>query len=99
MKFKGGEMKYLLKRAIKDLIPQGIYNRKDKMGFPVPLHMWAQNGASGFIRDVLLSKKCKERGIFDHTQIAHLIESERAFGRSLWGVLCMEIWFQEFIDK
>ena len=32
MKFKGAEMKYLLKRATKDLLPEQIINRKDKMG-------------------------------------------------------------------
>ena len=99
MKFKGGEMKYILKRAIKDIIPAGIYNRKDKMGFPVPLHIWAQNGASDFIQDILLSQSCRERGIFNHQEIQPLIQSERAFGRSLWGVLSLEIWFQKFIDK
>ncbi len=34
MKFKGGEMKYLLKKTIKNIIPEKIMKRKDKMGFP-----------------------------------------------------------------
>ncbi len=38
MKFKGGEMKYLLKKTIGDIITEEIMKRKDKMGFPVPLH-------------------------------------------------------------
>ena len=37
MKFKGAEMKYILKRAVGDLLPAEILNRKEKMGFPVPL--------------------------------------------------------------
>ena len=43
MKFKGAEMKYILKKAVKDILPAGIYHRKEKMGFPVPLHIWAKN--------------------------------------------------------
>src|SRR5680860_631664 len=83
MKFKGGEPKYLLKKATKHLVPQAILERKDKMGFPVPLHIWAKNGVGDFIRDTLLSKQCIERGIFKSESIAHLIDNERAFGRSL----------------
>ncbi|MEO8398741.1 MAG: asparagine synthase (glutamine-hydrolyzing), partial [Ignavibacteriaceae bacterium] len=99
MKFKGAEMKYILKRAAKDIIPKSIFERKDKMGFPVPLHIWANNKASGFFEDVLLSSTCKSRGIFNTENIKGLIHNERAFGRKLWGVLCLELWFQQFIDN
>ncbi len=99
MKFKGGQMKYVLKKATKSILPKQIFERKDKMGFPVPLHIWAKNGASGFIRDVLLSKQCRERGIFDTDHLEKLIQSERAFGRALWGALSLELWFQQFIDQ
>ena len=99
MKFKGGEMKYLLKRTIKDIMPKKIMNRKDKMGFPVPLHLWARNNAKGFILDTLLSKNARERNIINSKNVENMISSERPFGRGLWGVLCLELWFQQFIDK
>ncbi|MFC0875436.1 asparagine synthase (glutamine-hydrolyzing) [Saccharicrinis sp. FJH2] len=99
MKYKGAGMKYLLKKATRDILPESILNRKDKMGFPVPLHLWAKNGASNFIRDILLSKKSRERGIFNHSNIEDLIASERSFGRSLWGLLSLELWFNNYIDN
>ena len=99
MKFKGAEMKYILKKAVKDLLPSRILNRKDKMGFPVPLHLWARNHAGEFFRDILLSPTCKERGIFNLKEIETLIEQENAFGRRLWGLLNIELWFREFIDN
>ena len=99
MKFKGGEMKYLLKRTIKDIIPKKIMNRKEKMGFPVPLHIWAKNKAKGFILDTLMSKNARERNIVNSKYVEELISSERPFGRGLWGILCLELWFQQFIDK
>jgi asparagine synthase (glutamine-hydrolysing) len=98
MKFKGGELKYLLKKTVKDILPSKILNRKDKMGFPVPLHIWAKNKTNNFIKDVLCSKQSRERGIFDTDNISQLIESERPFGRALWGLLSLELWFQQFID-
>ena len=99
MKFKGGEMKYLLKKTIKDMLPRKIMNRKEKMGFPVPLHLWAKNKAKDFILDTMLSQKAKERGMIDSKYIEELICCERPFGRGLWGILCLELWFQTFIDK
>ncbi|MCB0821419.1 MAG: asparagine synthase (glutamine-hydrolyzing) [Bacteroidales bacterium] len=99
MKFKGGEMKYILKRAIRDWLPPTILNRKDKMGFPVPLHLWAKNGAHDFICDTLMSSKSKQRGLYNHKKIEKLIESERPFGRELWGLLSLELWFSTFIDN
>lgn len=99
MKFKGGEMKYILKKAVKSILPEPILKRKDKMGFPVPLSQWAKNGASDFIKDILLSKKCQERGIFAPKRIKALIDTEQPYGRALWGALCLELWFRQFIDK
>jgi asparagine synthase (glutamine-hydrolysing) len=99
MKFKGGEMKYLLKRTIKDIMPEKIMNRKEKMGFPVPLHLWSKNKAKDFILDTLLSKNARERNIVNTSYIEDLISAERPFGRGLWGILCLELWFQQFIDK
>jgi asparagine synthase (glutamine-hydrolysing) len=99
MKFRGAELKYLLKRTIKDIIPDEIYSRKDKMGFPVPLHLWFKGKTGDYIIDLLNTQKCKERGFLDHQKINKLIKSERSFGRSLWGIISLEIWFNQFIDN
>ncbi len=99
MKFKGGEMKYLLKKTINSYMPEKIMNRKDKMGFPVPLHLWSQNKAKDFIMDVLLSKKAKERNIINTEYVEKLITSQQPFSRGLWGLLSLELWYNQFIDK
>ncbi|MFZ2052745.1 MAG: asparagine synthase (glutamine-hydrolyzing) [Candidatus Aminicenantales bacterium] len=99
VKFKGAEMKYILKRAVKDTLPASVLNRKDKMGFPVPLQVWAGNRAGEFFRDVLLSPACRQRGIFDIAEVERLIGREEAFGRRLWGLLNIELWFRTFIDR
>jgi asparagine synthase (glutamine-hydrolysing) len=98
MKFQGAEMKYILKRALGHRLPASILNRKEKMGFPVPLHLWARNKAKGFFKDILLSQSCRQRGIFNISEVERLIEDETAFGRRLWGLLNLELWFQIFID-
>lgn len=98
LKFKGAELKYILKRSVGDILPQSILNRKDKMGFPVPLDIWAKQDANSFFRDILLSRTCLDRGLFNPGRIENLIENEASFGRELWGVINMELWFRQFID-
>jgi asparagine synthase (glutamine-hydrolysing) len=98
MKFKGGEMKYILKRTIKDSIPNRILNRKEKMGFPVPLHLWARNKAKDFILDTFSTKNTRERSIINSKVIEDMISFQQPFGRGMWGMLCLELWFQQFID-
>ncbi len=99
MKFRGGEPKHVLKRAIGDLLPRAILERKDKMGFPVPLHLWARGQARAFFADVLLSRRCRERGVFDVAEVEKLMAYEPAFGRRLWGLLNLELWYRTFIDR
>jgi len=99
MKFKGGEMKYLLKRTVGDMMPKKILNRKEKMGFPVPLHLWAKNHAKDFILDTMSSQNARSRNIINSKYVENMISAERPFGRGLWGILCLELWFQQFIDK
>lgn len=99
LKFKGAEMKYALKRAIGDILPPKILNRKDKKGFPVPLHLWARGQSREFLRETLLSQDCRSRGIFDGDSVEKLLDAEQAFGRRLWGMLNLELWYQQFIDE
>lgn len=99
MKFRGAEMKYLLKKTIRDMIPAEILNRKNKMGFPVPLHIWLKGKTGEFAKDILLSKSSKERGIFIPAELEKMINRESQFGRSMWGLLSLELWFRQFIDN
>jgi asparagine synthase (glutamine-hydrolysing) len=98
MKFKGGELKHVLKKAAKDLVPPKVRARKDKMGFPVPLHLWARGPARDFFHDILLSPTAKTRGLLNPRAVTQLMRKEHAFGRRLWGMLNLELWLREFID-
>ena len=99
MKFRGGEPKHVLRQAIGDLLPRAIMERKDKMGFPVPLHLWARGQSRAFFADILLSRRCRERGLFDVAEVEKLMTYEPAFSRRLWGLLNLELWYRTFIDR
>ena len=99
LKYRGGRLKHLFKRAVQPWLPPSVVEREDKMGFPVPLHFWARGRTREFFHDMLLSRACRERGLFDPAVVERLIGQESAFGRSLWGLLQLELWHREFVDR
>ncbi len=65
----------------------------------MPLHLWARRGpVRDFFRDVLLSRAARDRGMWNLPAIEALLDREHAFGRRLWGILNLELWFQTFLD-
>lgn len=99
IKLKGGVSKYIFRKAVKGIVPREIYFRKDKMGFPVPISEWFKKELRPFVRDIVLDNKAKKRGIYNREGIERLIAKESKFDRQVWGLLCLELWFKQFIDN
>ena len=59
IKFENGNMKHVLRTAMRSKLPERIFNRQDKMGFPVPLHEWltSPGPVRDFVRDVFSSQR------------------------------------------
>lgn len=101
IKFRNGELKRLLKAVFANKLPEKIINRKDKMGFPVPINLWLKNGgpARDYIGDVLGSQKARTRSYLrDGLSIDAVLDSQNTYGRNLWALLSLELWHQKFID-
>lgn len=98
IKFQSGKSKNILKQAVKNHVPDEIINRKDKMGFPVPLNEWYQKDLNGFIKEILLDPRTANRGYYNVTEIEKILSNQTKFSRVMWGLLCLELWFREFID-
>ena len=100
IKFKNGTLKIALVNALREHLPKSIRNRKDKMGFPIPLNQWIQQGGvvRDFVNDIFRSQACRERAYFDAAAIERALDTETTFGRKIWGLLCLELWHREFID-
>jgi asparagine synthase (glutamine-hydrolysing) len=84
---------------MKDVLPEVIINRKNKMGFPVPLNEWTRNELKDFINDLFAVQRLKHRPYFNTDAILNGLDNETKFGRKIWGLLSLEIWYQEFIDN
>lgn len=101
IKFRNGELKRLLKSVFSDRLPPAIRDRKDKMGFPVPLNSWLKRGgpARDLIGDLLGSQRARTRPyLASGLSIDALLDSQSAYGRNLWALLSLELWHQQFVD-
>jgi len=101
LKLRGLTTKYLLKKILGKLLPQENLTRR-KMGFGVPLSHWFRGSLKEFLREVLLTEKASQRGIFKPEAVARLVQEhttgERDHAHPLWTLLMLELWFQRFID-
>lgn len=99
LKFQGGHLKHLLKNGYKDTLPRSILERRDKMGFPVPLKEWFGGELRPFVMDILSNMHSRQRDYFNTEEIMKNFGSEAQFSRKIWGLLSLELWQQEFHDK
>jgi asparagine synthase (glutamine-hydrolysing) len=99
IKFKDGEMKHIFKQVTRPYLPEIISNRRDKMGFPTPLSEWMAGEAHAFIRDIFSDSRARSRELVDNRKVMEVLDKEPRYGRKIWGLLCLEIWQQEFHDR
>jgi asparagine synthase (glutamine-hydrolysing) len=100
-KVREGEGKYLLKSAMRELLPEPVTAR-EKMGFAVPLDRWYRSECRDFVRDTLLSARSLQRGYFKPERIRELLDREQggasAYGARVHALLMLELWHREYMD-
>ena len=99
-KIKDGKTKYILRQALKNLLPEKVVNRYDKMGFVTPEVIWIKENKELFRTE--LQKTCRN--------IPELINAQEAlrwfdkysnkadlFGDyTLWRLICLGRWIKVF---
>jgi asparagine synthase (glutamine-hydrolysing) len=90
-----------LKKVLRKLLPSENLTRR-KMGFGVPIGHWFRGKMQPFLREVVLSEKALNRGLFKPEIVRQLVsqhtEGKRDYSHQLWTLLMLELWFQRFID-
>lgn len=99
IKFKGGQMKHFLKSTFADDLPKELMQRRDKMGFPVPLKEWFSGELNGMVADIFAAQKTKHRAFFNSDAILANFDKSEQFSRKTWGLLSLELWQQVFHDR
>lgn len=96
--FEPGRPKPLLHRAVGSWLPEQVADRRDKKGFPTPLHHWKDRPElSLLVRDLTRAGQGAPRG-WDFASVAPVfaadyLESAESFQASeLWTVLTINGW-------
>lgn len=93
MKTKDGTLKYILKKAVRGLIPNEIIDRK-KQGFGVPIHEWFLDKLGDQIRTEL-DTFCARTDFFDRDEVFRLINRRKA--AQVWYLFNFALWWKEYI--
>jgi asparagine synthase (glutamine-hydrolysing) len=100
LQLANGSGKRVFKQALRGVLPDAVIDRK-KQGFGVPLGHWFRGRLGGYLRELLLSQRARERGIFEPEYVRILIdrhERGRDLGLQLWTLLSFELWCRAFLD-
>jgi asparagine synthase (glutamine-hydrolysing) len=98
----GGRTKAVLRRALADLLPPSVRERRDKLGFVTPEKSWLRGRLGELAADVFASRSFAERGFVDAAAARRRLERHRAgrleAGMELWRALNLELWARAYLD-
>ncbi|HEY6349379.1 MAG TPA: asparagine synthase (glutamine-hydrolyzing) [Candidatus Angelobacter sp.] len=101
-KYRHGKAKWILREAMKGILPQAILQGK-KIGFNPPVPQWINRELRPLISELLSSRAVEQRGIFRPPAVAEMLqdhfEQKRDNALKIWGLLMLELWFQMYIDR
>ncbi len=97
LKFQDGG-KYVLKKIARGLVPDSVIDRP-KGYFPVPALKFVRGEFLDFMRDILNSQPCRERGLYQRNYVDKLLKKPEAYltrikGSKLWHMALLEFWLQ-----
>jgi len=94
--------KHLLKRVARGIVPDAVIDRP-KGYFPMPALKYVRGDFLEFMRDILNSSACRQRGVFDPAYVETLLAAPemhhtRIMGSKLWHLALLEFWLQRHVD-
>ena len=100
MKYADGETKWILKRALRDVLPEKIRHR-GKEGFSIPIKNWLKRELKPLMMDVLSPEKVREAGFFNPDAVQRLIDEHlrnaENHSHRLWALMMFGIWHDTYL--
>ena len=93
MRLRGGQGKWLLKKAMENHLPNDILYRP-KMGFVTPISAWFKGPLSGVAADIATKSRVADSGWFNRDTLTKAARDHKAgladHGRLLWQMVMLE---------
>jgi asparagine synthase (glutamine-hydrolysing) len=101
-KIRHGLSKWVLRNAVKGLIPEEVRQRRDKIGFSTPEDIWLRKDLREFAETIISSDSFRSRKYFNPADVQQLfrlhLEGKQNLSGLIWQILILELWFRRFID-
>ncbi|HEY3663142.1 MAG TPA: asparagine synthase (glutamine-hydrolyzing) [Chthoniobacterales bacterium] len=98
-KLRGLTVKYVLKRAVRHLLPDEIINRR-KAGFMMPVALWLQQSMRPTIEDLCSGPAVAETGLFDPVFVRQILDEHFAgrcdHRKQIYPLLCFMAWYRHY---
>ena len=96
LKIRGGEGKWLFKRALEGHLPREVLYRP-KMGFSIPLASWLRGPLAQRMRTAVLGERLLGTGYFDADVLRGMVDAHQSGGRDFSAPLWTLIMFEAFL--
>ena len=99
LKLKNNIEKYILRLAMKDILPSEILKRK-KMGFGTPINLWLKRELRE-ISSQLLENLQKRKNIVQSKYVKLIKKNllKKLFADQAWNLIMFELWYETFIEN
>lgn len=95
LKYKNNTLKYILKKAVRGIIPDSIIDRK-KQGFAAPIGDWYEDALGDQVKQTL-KVFCMQTDYLNWEEVKKLLESKNK-ARS-WPLLNLALWWNHYIKN
>lgn len=100
---KDGWNKRILRDATRDLLPESINRRRNKIGFTTPQGEWFMRLKNHFY-SIFLSESFANRPYFAQTEVLHAFEgwikgTNDVDSMTFWRLINLELWLREYFDE
>ncbi len=102
-KLQNGKTKIIFKKAVKDILPEMVSSRKDKIGFGTPVdEFFRREKIVKFCKEIIYSDSFKRRPYWKWDKVEKMftshIQQKGNFGREIWKWINLEFWLKTFFD-
>jgi asparagine synthase (glutamine-hydrolysing) len=99
-KIADGTTKYALRRALAEIVPEHVLNRR-KLGFPVPIRHWLRDEMFDWARDIVRDSQADH--LIELSAVGRMLEAHRTgpvdHSRRIWTLLVFLLWHGIFVEN
>lgn len=101
LKINNGQVKYILKRAVSDLLPTEILNRP-KEGFVLPMNAWLMRELKDYATNLLCKENIQKHGLLEDLVVEQLLNQHYSgkadHGYKIWNLMMFQLWWDKYFN-